>query len=78
MDARAVFRMLSGKNPETGTYAITKNVISMESPNPVDGIHRKNGLATISNASMSLELVNMPKMVYVRIPEHRPEHGKRR
>jgi hypothetical protein len=72
LGAEVVYKILAGKNPETGAFAITKNVISMESKNPVDGNPWKNGLATIANASLSLELVNMPKMVYVRLPGSKP------
>jgi hypothetical protein len=71
MDSDAVQKILARKNPETGTFAITKNVISLESSNPVEGEQKKNGLASIGNASLLLELVNTPKMVFVRVRESR-------
>ncbi|MDP2983462.1 MAG: hypothetical protein Q8O92_09045 [Candidatus Latescibacter sp.] len=78
MGSDAVQKILAGKNPETGAFAITKNVISLESPNPVDGVQKKNGLASIGNASLSLELVNKPKLVFVRVPESKPAPGKKK
>ncbi|MFA6471983.1 MAG: hypothetical protein WCU00_08080 [Candidatus Latescibacterota bacterium] len=78
MGSEVVKKILSSKNPETGTYAITKNVISLESSNPVDGERMKNGLSNIGNASLLLELVNKPKMVFVRLHDNRPEPPMKR
>ncbi|MDO8643432.1 MAG: hypothetical protein Q7S00_00505, partial [bacterium] len=78
MGSEEVQKILSMKNPETGTFAITKNVISLESSNPVDGGRMKNGLANIGNASLLLELVNKPKMAFVRLHENKFEHPKKR
>jgi hypothetical protein len=77
MESSEVLKILFKKNPETGTYAITKNVISLKSPDPVDGQFMKNGLAGISSASLVLELVNNPKMVFVKLHKNKVEPRKR-
>ena len=54
-------------NPEKGTYNILRKNIAMASDNPVDGINRKSGLATISSATLSLELMYKPRLTFLRI-----------
>ena len=55
------------RNPETGRYVIMKNTITMISEKPVDGIKTKSGLADVGPATLSLELINKPRLTFLRI-----------
>jgi hypothetical protein len=51
---------------EKGKYAILDNVISLESGNPLEGQGNRSGMATVGAASLSIELVNKPRMTFLR------------
>ncbi len=59
-------KYLEERNPETGRYAIMKNTITMFSENPVNGIKTKSGLAHVGPATLSLELINKPRLTFLR------------
>ena len=52
---------------ETGRYAVTGNVISFSTERPAFGGGRKSGIVTVGHASLSLELVGMPRLTFVRM-----------
>ncbi len=52
---------------ETGRYAVTGNVISFSTERPVFGGERKSGIVTVGHASLSLELVGLPRLTFVRV-----------
>ncbi|HDY87405.1 MAG TPA: hypothetical protein ENH82_04725 [bacterium] len=52
-------------NPEIGRYVIMKNTITMSSENPVDGIKTKSGLAHVGSATLTLELINKPRLTFM-------------
>ncbi len=54
-------------NPEKGRYNIMRNKIAMSSDNPINGINKKNGLATIGSVTLSLELMYKPRLTFLRI-----------
>ncbi len=59
-------RLVSGRNPEKGTYVIMRNTITFVSDNPVMGTKTRNGLAHVGSAVLSLELINMPRLTFIR------------
>ena len=61
-----VKKYIEERNPENGTYVIMKNTITMISDNPVDGMKTKSGLANIGTATLSLELINKPRLIFLR------------
>jgi len=54
-------------NPETGNYAIMSAFISLKTDKPLAGEARKSGMAAVGSASLSLELINWPRLTFVRI-----------
>ncbi len=69
-----------GHHPQTesGLYAVTGNVITFSTERPAFGGPRKSGIVTVGHASLSLELVGMPRLTFVRTkfmggPEQRPD-----
>ncbi len=61
-----VKKYIEERNPEKGKYVIMKNTITMVSDNPVDGMKTKSGLANIGTATLSLELINKPRLIFLR------------
>ena len=59
-------KSLESLNPEKGKYVIMNNTITMSSGNPVDGIEKKSGLAKITSSYMSLELINKPRLTFIK------------
>lgn len=59
-------RLVSGRNPEKGTYVIMRNTITFVSKNPVMEKETRNGLAHVGSAVLSLELINMPRLTFIR------------
>jgi len=62
----AIKKYIEERNPEKGTYVIMKNTITMVSDKPVDGMKTKSGLANIGTATLSLELINKPRLIFLR------------
>ena len=58
-------------NPEKGRFNIMRNKITMVSRNPIDGINKKSGLATIGSATLSLKLIRKPRLTFLRKPSQR-------
>ena len=54
------------RNPEKGTFQVMNNTITMISEAPLDGIRNKSGLATIGPVTFSLELINKPRLVFLK------------
>ncbi len=61
-----IIKNISEKNPEKGKYVIMRNAITMVSDNPVDGIKTKNGLADVGTATLSIELINKPRLTFLK------------
>lgn len=59
-------RLISGRNPEKGTYVIMRNTITFVSDNPVMEKETRTGLASVGSAVLSLELINMPRLTFIR------------
>lgn len=53
-------------NPEKGTYVIMRNHITLETEKPLIGDKTKTGLADVGTAMLSLELINMPRLTFIR------------
>jgi hypothetical protein len=77
----ALKAILTERNPETGTYVIMRNSLSLESDNPLDGLRRKSGLARVGPVMLSMRLINKPRLTFIkgylrpprRPPRPRPE-----
>jgi len=61
-----VKKYIEERNPEKGTYVIMKNTITMVSDNPVDGMKTKSGLANVGTATLSLELIYKPRLIFLK------------
>ena len=59
-------RLVSGRNPEKGTYVIMRNTITLVSENPVMETETRNGLANVGSVVLSLELINLPRLTFIR------------
>ena len=57
---------LKEMNPERGTYTIMRNHITLKTDNPVVGEETKTGLADVGTVMLSLELINMPRLTFIR------------
>lgn len=64
-NAGEIKKYFEERNPETGRDVIMKNTITMVSENPVDGIKTKSGLADVGSATLSLELINKPRLTFL-------------
>ncbi len=51
---------------EKGKYAVLDNVISLESGNPLEGTGNRSGMVNVGTASLSIQLVNKPRMTFIR------------
>lgn len=56
----------SGEKAESGTYVIMNNTISLETKSPVRGAARKSGVLKVGKASLSLEIVGLPRLTFIR------------
>ena len=52
---------------ETGTYAILVTIISLKTDQPLAGDARKSGIAAVGSVSLSLELINWPRLTFIRV-----------
>lgn len=59
-------KYLKERNPEKGRYVLMKNSITMISEKPVDDIPTKSGLYKVANTSLSLELIDKPRLTFLR------------
>jgi hypothetical protein len=64
---RAIGKSDSTARRETGAYSILATVITFKTDSPAIGDAKKSGIATVGRASLSLELVNMPRLSFIRI-----------
>lgn len=64
--ADEVRKYIEERNPEKGKYVVVKNTITMVSEMPVDGTRTKSGLVDIGRATLSLELINKPRLTFLR------------
>ncbi len=55
-----------GGKTESGTYVIMNNTISLMTKTPVRGTARKSGIANVGRASLSLELIGLPRLTFIR------------
>ena len=62
----AIRSYITDRNPEKGTYIVMRNTITMVSDNPVIEPGTKNGLASVGPIVLSLELINMPRLTFLR------------
>ncbi|HUT64329.1 MAG TPA: hypothetical protein VMZ04_10280 [Anaerolineae bacterium] len=60
-------KSLEDCNPERGIFFIMRNAISMKTEKPVVGDKTKSGLAEVKSYSLSLELINTPRLSFVRL-----------
>ncbi len=65
-DASEVEAFIRSRNPEHGTYAVMRNAIDMfvESEPIFDEV--MSGLLEVDDLIMSMQLINMPKLTYIR------------
>lgn len=68
VDIRKIF---SHCNPEKGNYYFSGNFISFISDNPIDGIKNKNGIAEAGSVSLSVKLINKPRLTFIKEKEKR-------
>ncbi|MFC1693540.1 hypothetical protein ACFL1R_08560 [Candidatus Latescibacterota bacterium] len=54
-------------NPEKGRFLIERNKIELQSDRPVLGDPGKGGIVNVSSTSLSLQLINFPRLIYIRI-----------
>jgi len=57
----------SGAKIETGTYVVMNNTISLQSQNPVRGDTKKSGIINVGRASLSMELIGLPRLTFIRV-----------
>lgn len=69
MPEREIVSYLSQRNPELGTYSINKNFIAMTTDKPTGFRSRKSGLADVGSSSLSLELINLPRLTFLKVPD---------
>jgi len=58
--------LVAANNPERGTFAILRNTIDLVSESPVIGTNVKGGLVEIRAVMFSVQLVNMPKLTFIK------------
>ncbi len=66
MSEEEIKKYLGEINPEKGEYVIMRNSITFVSENPIDGDRTKSGLADVGTATLSLELINKPRLSFIR------------
>ncbi len=69
MSERKIVSHLSQRNPELGTYSINKNYIAMTTDKPTGVRKRKGGLAHVGSSSLSLRLINLPRLTFLKVPD---------
>ncbi len=57
---------LKERNPEKGRYSIMRNSIDMVTDTPVMGDRMKSGLAEVKSFSFSIQLINTPRLTFIR------------
>ena len=67
--ADEIASLMTKRNPETGTYVIMRNTITMASEQPVDGMETKSGLADVKSSLLTLKIIDKPRLTFVKVPE---------
>jgi hypothetical protein len=64
---KAMGKTGSPNKSEAGTYAILSTLISLKTNAPLAGEARKSGIASVRSVSLSLELINWPRLTFIRV-----------
>ncbi|MHB9028724.1 MAG: hypothetical protein ACYC9O_08145 [Candidatus Latescibacterota bacterium] len=57
----------SGGNSETGTFVVMTNTITLQTQTPSLGKNIKSGIVNVGRASLSLEVVGLPRLTFIRV-----------
>jgi len=66
-------KRLRERNPETGLFYILRNTIDMVTDEPLLGEKHKSGLVEIRSFSLALQLINMPRLTFIRRKEQKEQ-----
>jgi hypothetical protein len=57
----------SGGKTEAGTFVVMNNTISLQTQSPVRGDGIKSGIVNVGRASLSLEVIGLPRLTFLRV-----------